>query len=1083
MTLPIVPPALFNAQVLAIDDSDPHVQPGNHIRINAHPELGLPVAPFFISRVVVRDGKGVKFRGNALFVDSNGQVLTPPFELRADNPVTVYIPLLPGESCIWARVFADIYGGGFPAASPPARTRPAVTTRERLRTARLQRGRRAADAGGSTTANYGMVAEAFASSVLGPASIGRRAVRPYAFSGPGIIQIRLTGSAAVTGVQWLESRNLPAFDFLTWTALTLPHLGGPRYVSIENAIAFAELRVLDQAPKRRPLQETLGMVAPALSPAATPVYEALRVNALAAPLLGDLNSLITDLSAEPLQQMVEADLLDGTRVIGTADQRRIDRIYQGQLDPGSAALFGYKARDRDFTTVEDTLVFYWISGFFRDFPSAVFLNSTFDSLMAGLGPGSRFDGAQDLIAKLGNMIEPLEALTLSQGRGGELLDLSGYVGLGTLCVADRSAPPLPPEPPRIDDARHVGWLPVTPPAAKREVELSLGGVTTAGMLAAEKQTPATTGSPVSLNSTKALGVHLPIVLGMSVTNSAIAPPPEPGTGFIFDRAGAPEPIRYAVAQQDRFGRWSQWSSVINDPGPRPRPPRPVIRATYAQPADPRRNGGTVRIQVDVPPVDSLAPGSFLLRELRLSGRYSPFGGAIEHVVAVPDPVAPIDFTFTGPVLAPTSTRKLRMTAVWRDVNGTDSVASEPQTVTMRDPRPPRQLPPPPDELLYSGRPDVTGRAFVEHEWTPLAGQANFAVYYSDENRLRAHLGAIGQLAILDGADDPAARATRYRDNAALFPAHLFERLQGVVFDGAGGKKIFRHAVSGSLRVLNFYRVAAEASTGARVDISTLPLLVYAVPNADPPARPTITVKPGDMLTNADVYTAEIEIAVTVAATEAVTWRLRRSNLGATDALRMPIVTTGAMGAKGADGRQRATVSDAGPVVISAGAKLQPWVRYHWVAEVQGATAQGSEAAGRPVQGLWSQASDPASVVLVPPQAPEPVTDLTLETVPVGDGTFSDVVVRFTHPHVLSGGVVGSYRVRIERVTPAVLDADGRVVGGEQVAMLSESDIAGIGPFKLSSVDGGVAARVGMVYRVVVIDPLGRARAPAQATLS
>ncbi len=1085
MTMPIVPPALFNAQVLAADESDPHVQPGNHIRINTHPELGLPVAPFFISRIVARGGQGVKFRDNALYIDSNHRILTPPFELRADNPVRILIPLSPGESCIWARVFADAFGVGLPTAASPSGVRPTVTTRERMRAARIRRSPRVADTSGTATVKVGMVAEAFASTILGPASIGRRGAQPFAFSGPGIIQIRLTGSASVTGIQWLELRDLSVFDFLPWTVLALPHLGGPRYVSIENAIARAELRVLDQAPKRRPLQELpepLGMVAPELAPMAGPAFEALRVNALAAPLAGDLDSLITDVSIEPLQQRVEAELLDGTRVIGTADQRRIDRLYQGQLDPGTAALLGYKALDKDFTAVEDTLIFYWISGFFRDFPSTFFLNSTFDSLMAGLSPGNRFEGVKDLIAKVRNMIEPLDGVKLSLGSGDMLQDLAGYVGLGTLCVADRSAPPLPPEPPRIDSARHVGWVPVTPPDAKREVELSLGGVITAGLLAAQKQTPATTGTSATLNSTNAAGVHLPIVLGMNVTKSAIAPPPEPGTGFLFDRDGAPDPIRYAVAQQDRFGRWSQWASVVNDPGPRPRPPRPVLRATYTQPADPASAGGTVRIQVDMPPVESLAPGSFLLKELRLTGKYAPSGRAIEHVVEVPPTPVRIDFTFTGPLLAPTSTRKLRLTAVWRDVNGTDSVASEPQTITMHDPRPPQQLPPPPDELLYSGRPDVTGLAIVEHEWTPLAGQANFAVYYSDENRLRGHLEAADQLALLDGAVDPAARATRYRNNAALFGTHLFERLQGVVFDGASGKKIFRHAVSGSLRVLCFYRIAAEASTGARVDIDTLPLLAYAVPNADPPARPTITVKPGDMLTNADTYSVEIEIALTPAATEAITWRLRRSNLGATDALRMPIVSTGAMGAKATDGRQRATITDAGPVVISTSVKLQPWVRYHWVAEVQGAAAPGSAAAGREVQGLWSQPSDPASLVLVPPQPPEPVTSLTLETTPVGDGTFSDVIVRFAHPRVLSGGMIGSYRVRIERVTPAVLD-EGRVVVAEEIALLSVTEVAGAGPFKLSGVDAGVPARVGMTYRVVVIDPLDRESVPIERTLT
>ncbi|MBL8702081.1 MAG: hypothetical protein JNK67_27100 [Alphaproteobacteria bacterium] len=1082
MTMPIVAPALFNAQVLAADDSDPHVPPGNYIRINADPGLGLPVAPFFISRVVAREGKGVKFRGDALFVDSSRRIVTPPFELRADNPVTAYIPLRPGESCIWARVRADALGGGLPAQPPAAPVRKALDTRSRLRAARLDRTRRTADAGGTATANLGMVAEAFAATIRGPASLGRRGIRPYAFSGPGIVEIRLTGSASVTGMEWLESRDLPAFDFMTWSLLTLPHLGGARYVSIENAIALAELRVLDQAPKRRPLQETLGMVAPEFAPAATPAYEALRVNALAAPLAADLDSLIADTSVEPLQQIVSDELRDGTRAIGTATQRRIDRVLQGQLDPGCAALLGYKARDREFTAVEDTLVFYWVSGFFRDFPSPVLGSSAFDVLMAALPPGNRFASAKDLLATLRNFAEPLPGVTLSQGRGDPLQELSDYVGLGTLCVADRSAPLLPPQAPRIDSARHVGWMPVTPPDARREVELAVGGVLAGGLLAAEKQTPAASGTAASMNAANAAGAHLPIVLGMSATNSAIAPPPEPGTGFLFDRGAGAEPIRYGVAQEDRFGRWSPWTSVVNDPGPRPRPPRPVLRATYAQPADPRRQGGTVRIQVDVPPVETLAPGSFLLRELRLTGKYAPTGGTIEHVVAVPSAPAPIDFTFTGPVLAAASTRKLRMSAVWRDTNGTDSIPSEPQTIRMHDPRPPRQLAPPPDELSYSGRPDVTGLATVEYEWAPLAGQANFAVYYTDENRLRAHLEAIGRTTILDGADDAPARAARYRENAALFGAHLFERLQGVVQDAATGKKLFRHAVSGSLRVLNFYRIAAEAQTGARVDLATLPLLVYAVPNADPPARPTITVRPGDMLTNADTYAAVIEIALTVGATAAATWRLRRSSLGATDALRMPIVASGAMPATGPDGRQRVAFSDTGPVVISTGALLQPWVRYHWVAEVQGEAAPGSAAAGRAVEGLWSQSSDPASLVLVPPQPPEPPTALTLETTPVGDGTFSDVVVRFSHPRVLSGGVVGSYRARVERVTPAVLDGDGRVLVPDSTSLIAETEIGGAGPFKISGVDAAAVARAGMTYRVAVIDPLGRASVPAEATL-
>ncbi|MGH8583584.1 MAG: hypothetical protein ACREWG_12535 [Gammaproteobacteria bacterium] len=634
------------------------------------------------------------------------------------------------------------------------------------------------------------------------------------------------------------------------------------------------------------------------------------------------------------------------------------------------------------------------------------------------------------------------------------------------------------------------------PAAKREVELELGGVGLGGLLASEKDTlavMAVTREP--LNAANSGGFHLPLVLGLNVEQSAIAPPPEPGTGSLFDRNAAPHPIRYSVAQQDRFGRWSEFRSAINEPGPRPFPPRPVMRATYTQPADPMASGGTVRVQVDVPELEALAPGSFPIQELVLIGAYAPLGGSIAHTLSVGDPLSPvaIDFSFSGPILAPTSTRTLRLLAKWRNTNAGESVDCEPQTLTMHDPRPPAQLTVP-DTLLYSARPDVTGLAMVEHEWETRPGQANFAVYYTDENRLRAHLqsiaatspDAVAMLEALGIAADAAERATLFRAKSALFDAPLFERLQGAVFDGAPGRKRFRHAVSGSLRVLNIYRIAADSGTGARVDLTTLPLLIYGVPNADPPARPVIEVTPDDMITNADTYSVRVTITLTPGATQAATWRLRRSNLGATDALRMPIVTMGPMDAldPAGDGRQRAVFTDTGPVVISATATLHPWVRYHWVAETQGAAAPGSEESGRRVPGLWSQPSDPASLILVPPQPPEPASNMTVTGDPVGGRKFTNVVVKFTHPRGLSGGAVGSYRVRLERIVPDRVLVES-LVPLRAVELLSETPIVGAGPFKLRGLradDPSDEPLETTVYSVTIIDPLGRQSAPAEAAL-
>ncbi|MGQ3095844.1 MAG: hypothetical protein ACT6RP_20505, partial [Roseateles sp.] len=107
MPLHIVSPTLFNAHALPADPADTHLQPGIHLRVDAHPLLGLPVAPYIVWRAVLRDGRQVKLRDDVVFVDSRGRVLTAPFTLTPDNPVTAHLALAPGQTCVWARVNAD----------------------------------------------------------------------------------------------------------------------------------------------------------------------------------------------------------------------------------------------------------------------------------------------------------------------------------------------------------------------------------------------------------------------------------------------------------------------------------------------------------------------------------------------------------------------------------------------------------------------------------------------------------------------------------------------------------------------------------------------------------------------------------------------------------------------------------------------------------------------------------------------------------------------------------------------------------------------------------------------------------------
>ena len=276
-------------------------------------------------------------------------------------------------------------------------------------------------------------------------------------------------------------------------------------------------------------------------------------------------------------------------------------------------------------------------------------------------------------------------------------------------------------------------------------------------------------------------------------------------------------------------------------------------------------------------------------------------------------------------------------------------------------------------------------------------------------------------------------------------------------------------------MLNLYRVSAESESSARVDLATLPLLIFAVPNADPPARPVIEVVPEDMTDNGDDYAARVHIKLTPAATQAASWRLRRSSLGATDRLRMPVVSTGTMDAPdpGDNGRQHAEYIDAGPVQISPTATLKPWVRYHWVAEAQGDVAPGSVAAGRPVPGSWSLPSEPVSLMLVPPRPPEPAESIVAAGTSVGGGQYVGVRLTFAHPRVLSGGVMRPYRARITRRAP-----------GAPMEALAEVDID-VTATEVSGMRPGDAADqvpAGTLYRLTIIDPLGRESIAAEATL-
>ena len=1121
--LPFANPTLLNGHALPVDNDEPHVQPGSYLRVSHHPLLGLPVAPFVISRAMMESPKQLNKRNEAVFTDRTG-VLTPPFVVTPGNPVTARVVLGPLETCIWAQIVAkENHSAGWGGSGRDPDLHPTrELSQDNKRRGSVVSEKKRLDPRLRTIDPFpkpvlipepfpiptpaptsGLVCEAFINSALGPASIGRRSSPRYAFSGPGIVEVTITGSGQVFGMEWVEAHDKQPLRFIPYTILNLPHEGGARYVSIENAFRMAVERVEDQAPKRRPLQETIDTPPPEAAPLADINFEKDRVESLGIETPDDLEELINNLAEMPLEQVLNETFFDESgNEVGTSTTARLSRVNQMQLDPGTAAFLGYKLRDRDFTETENRLIFYQINGYFRDFPSNKPLiersdaEILFDAMLAVVPPENRNWTRGELIERYANDISQIKEAVLHPDATERLEDHAEYFGIGTIAVADRGAPLDKIRPPVItpDSAtspnpRHIGWVPATPPEAIREVRVDVEKTRVAGLLAAGKKTPSV--GPITkykpLNKENSAGFHLPLVLSINNEGEGEDLTYEPGKGFVADRRAGPMDIRYAIAQQDRFGRWSNWATRVAAAGPRPKPPRPEFQAFYTQPsiADAPTTGGAFFVKVTVPDAEALAPGSHLLDHVELT--FKDANGTM-HVVHedeaaksafAEDPtVFYLKIDHSGPILNRSEQREMHITGRWVDVAGVKSDKSEKQIVNMVDPRPPTQLSAPislPDALQYAARPDVTGLSWVEHRWTAQPDQSSFAIFYTDENRLKAHLAEAdtGVLDAINAAPDAAARATIYRANSGLFPDHLFEKLQGVDVSFASGERGFRHAVSGSLRLLNFYKIAAISESGAKPALLDLPMIIYGIPNSDPPAKPSLQVAPVEPKTGENDFVAEVTIELSVGATLGETWRLRRSSVESSNINKMPVVATGEMGAMDElTGLQTATYRDDGPVEIATSAMLKPWVRYSWIAEVQGVPEAGSVAAGSPVAGRWSSASDPVSLILIPAEPPAPFTITDLSGMPVAGGLV-DVIITVKHAENLGGGSIGAFRYRLSR----------RAGEGEPLKLVREATIEGAGSFQISGMTGDASdvVAIGSQYVLELIDPLGRNSAPATIT--
>ncbi len=100
----LAPPWALVAQ--AIDGTgDAHLRDGVHLRVVPGPALGLPVAPFRITRQNL--GPGATERGqlrtDVIFRDQRGAQLQPPFQIGLGDVVTATFPDQASHPAVWAR--------------------------------------------------------------------------------------------------------------------------------------------------------------------------------------------------------------------------------------------------------------------------------------------------------------------------------------------------------------------------------------------------------------------------------------------------------------------------------------------------------------------------------------------------------------------------------------------------------------------------------------------------------------------------------------------------------------------------------------------------------------------------------------------------------------------------------------------------------------------------------------------------------------------------------------------------------------------------------------------------------------------
>jgi len=1000
----LAPPWAFSAE--AIDGiGDTHLaQGGIHLRCLPAPSAGLPATPLFVYRALLsRDQvERAAQRTDVVWIDSFGNVLTPPFSTQPSNPVTGH---LTGGQAIWARL----------------------------------------------TARGNFTFQGLANGPGGLNAFTQRDDRPLIVAGQRIDAVRVVGEGTVLGLRWIARDDaIKPARFELRAIWSLPVDRAPRYKPTPNARSEAKDRVARGAPTRLPQYCVLGQTPPAGSPLAGEPFSLARLQLMESELGRWLDRVLNDLS-QPTFDLTDVQPLED--VDGEIALPIEPHLLATSLDPDAGHWLGFGDVDKLDAPV-GTLALYLIRGLWRDAPER------WEPLQRAV-LSSRWVANVDLAVQA---FPDLNAHDLVPDQAGPFLDLSA------LAVAAVAAPPLRPGPPVLLGFEDRGWLPEPPPPdVRHHVRIRLAGLAPQALLAAAAQD----GQLRTLNAVIGEGRPKPGVVPPPETMLAIPVTRPPDATFvgetrIDDRDAAEAGAAYLIAQGDWFGRWGEWSPSTSPPKARIAPIAPAVELAYQPPplapGSPVPDGslaGTAIIRVAIPRIEDLPPGGHRLDSLELS---RTVGGGAAVVTTIPlatagpliEPhAAPghdvLVLTEPGPALGRAEATTLHVTGRWIDVGGLVSPPSAPAQRAIVDPRPP-PLPVVPTELQYSARPDATGFARVELTWPSVPG-ASYRVFASTEPTLLGALRNAGQGPLADSiAATPAGapRAMAIRGQQARFSWDAFECVTANPIVATAATTTFVHRVSGSLDVLAVYRVLTEGPSGVLSEITEADIVPVAVPNFGPPPQPLVSL--GPMAFDHDILNDGVSLRVLAppGRAPAVAWRVRRSSVPVSEALRMDVVASGLISGGSVDAQGT-------HFEIPLPAPLKAWRQYRFVVEVQAGPPPGAPQVGPVPVGEWSAPSTPVTLSTIPPGEPEPASTLVAAVQASGD-------VRLTVTHLQADSLVGTrfgpYRFEVHRLSPGQRPVRAHV----NLRRAAGDTFEAIDPGPFST---------GSAWSVRVVDPIGR----------